>query len=216
MQEEWQKQRKELREKRTALAKAIAKALGGTLETYKDADAFDEMRYQKVTLEGRTIGLYFDHDRIEVSGAWPMERDTLGAMRTMRPRDLGVINYNEEEPRIGCSASKGAEAIAKDIKRRFLPAFTRIYDACVERIAKNEEHGNIALKAARELCKRFGSLKDLKGEGQAASFWHSETGAVTVNAWNDGRVSVAFAHRLTGLTIEQAEQILRVLQKGGE
>ena len=57
------------------------------------------------------------------------------------PRDL--YDPKEESPSISCSISRGAEAIVKDINRRFLSDYERIFARCVE---KAKQSGDYAAK----------------------------------------------------------------------
>ncbi len=64
--------------------------------------------------------------KLHISGYYPKDGDAYRA-----PRDWGVVAYNEEAPSVNVSATREPVAIARDIVRRFLPAYTEIYRACI-------------------------------------------------------------------------------------
>ena len=72
----------------------------------------------KVTIDGSNRGMW------NVSGYWPMS-DTGGYMT---PSDV-----RETSPSIGVGKSKTPEQIARDITRRFLPEYLRVYNLLVSK-----------------------------------------------------------------------------------
>jgi len=66
----------------------------------------------------RRFDMAINHVHVQISGIWP-QRGENGTYATP-----GSIQ--ESSPSISCSLSRGYEAIAKDIQRRFLPEYLRI------------------------------------------------------------------------------------------
>jgi hypothetical protein len=64
--------------------------------------------------------------KVHVSGHWPQGGDN---MPYVSPRDV-----REESPSINVSYAKGYPAIARDIERRFLPNYRRIFALCLASI----------------------------------------------------------------------------------
>lgn len=62
--------------------------------------------------------------KVKISGVYPRYRSTQ------------YVTSGMELPRIGCSISRGAEAIAKDIKRRFLPQYQEALKTAQEKIER--------------------------------------------------------------------------------
>jgi hypothetical protein len=67
---------------------------------------------------------------IHVSGNWP---------RGISPHQL---HPNVEAPSINISADKTHEQMAKDITRRFLPEYQRIYGLCADRVQADQVYAN--------------------------------------------------------------------------
>jgi hypothetical protein len=66
--------------------------------------------------------------RVEISGRYPSDGG-----RLMTARDWGVIRYSEALPKITFGRGRELEAVARDIRKRFLSAYLPLYAACVER-----------------------------------------------------------------------------------
>lgn len=87
---------------------------------------------------------------LHVSGRYPSD-----GTRGMAPRDWGAVAYNETGPDINVTASRSPDAIAKDIARRFLSEYERIYAACLvkqeERNASRSDQRNAVQQVAKAL-----------------------------------------------------------------
>jgi hypothetical protein len=110
-----------------AVLDAITTALGFEASVTKRAaeePGVWAMAWQHVALPEGSISLHYHEDRkgdyVEVSGDWP--RDHAGTMVQGRDAEHGATT-----PRINASVAKRPDAIARDIRRRFLPAFAPLY-----------------------------------------------------------------------------------------
>jgi len=84
--------------------------------------------------------------KLHIFGSWPMR-----GQEHMSPRSWGAVPYNEDgDPSINVSVARGPEAIAREISRRFLPAYRDLY---AKRLAKQREqhecHNRTHANAAR-------------------------------------------------------------------
>lgn len=115
----------------------------------KAGETYD-MRYTLTHTTGLQMALftskYDKQPRLTVSDwKWPqyttMER---GQTRTNTVFPHSLHGPKESSPRITCSLAKSPEAIARDIKRRFLPEYTRIYQRCLEHAKAYQQHEDIS------------------------------------------------------------------------
>lgn len=84
---------------------------------------------------GARLHIALRSDRLEVSGIYPQSPDR----GHMSARSWGVLPYNETDPSMTVSATRPPEKIAADIARRLLPQYLKLYQACLERKADQEE-----------------------------------------------------------------------------
>jgi hypothetical protein len=184
-----------------AAARAIAQALGATIESN------DEREMHVLTLEGRTFWLHFDRwnkkGRIEIAGKWPHERRPDGSSQMVSPRDVGY-GYDWKST-ITVAADRPVKAIVGAIRSRFLPSFIEAFDKCAERIAINEERGNDCLQAARELGAKFRAK--VEPDGQGAKLWIAGQ-HVSVHAADSVYFSRGFS-----CNVDQAKRILAILSE---
>lgn len=146
-----------------ALVTAIAKALGEGFKssTSKELEHLGEIRHA----DGRCVNInnswYSNKGRLNISGDYPKDREG----RYSGPRDWGVIAYNETGPSITVNASRAPEAIAKDIKSRFLPEYTRLFNLCLEKRTEREGYrGEEKAKAERILSALGKRIARIVGE----------------------------------------------------
>jgi hypothetical protein len=203
-----------VKDARCKLAQEIAKALGAKVVRRNDEY---EARWYSFAKDGREFTLYFSIDKgahkYSVSGSWPSAKQADGQTRVITPRDVGAIKYGETAPEIGGSCNKGAERIARDIERRFLPAFAPIYDKCKEIAEQRTQGASDALAEARKLAKRVGG-SDVKADGDGARFWiGGACGSVRVNVYG-GKPSITLDLRSISVSPDAAVAILRAL--GGD
>lgn len=158
---------------------------GWTLKEYdnSDKDPWYRRAPDIVHKDGRSFDLApVDGGKVRVSANWPTQRGTQGS-RVFSPNDL--YNPNETSPSIKVSLSRGTEVLAKEINRRFLPEFTRIWGRIAENIkATNEfeDSREAAFQRIRQECglsERPGHVQDCR------TSWHDDSkgyGDVVVNS----------------------------------
>ena len=114
------------------LAQQIADALDGW-------QVSDDQPTSNVQLDGPAgAGLYlsepyWEKGRVVVGARWP-HADINGQRETFQPYFSSYGSNPTKAPCITCAASRGAEAIAKDIERRFLPQYLPLYEQQAERM----------------------------------------------------------------------------------
>lgn len=147
----------EVNEARTQLAEICKQVAlyfdGWTLS--KQGEAYDH-RWQLMR-DGMQISLSLDwrkKDRLNISTwSWPkytrMERGEVKA-ETIYPNSL--YDPKETSPEISVAWARGPEAIAKEIKRRFLPEYERIYARCFEKAASYQKHEDEARATWESVC----------------------------------------------------------------
>lgn len=155
------KERNERKARNLAFSRDLAAELGGVF-TDKSSPDYDHHCQAAITVDGRTLYLGFttaygrpkDYDTVCVSGLYPSYVDATGSTHAIVPRD--VLPY-AGAPEIKACITRGAVAIAKDIKRRFLPEFVRVWDLCKAR-ADSYTAGNQSVKQmAEDLARDFGT-----------------------------------------------------------
>ncbi len=135
---EWELEREAKRAaerlKLDALYNGVAKFLepdGWVVESREPDEDYDNYRIwltdgkglanaRRIELDEITYGA--DRGKIRIHGSWPQQAEH-GPV--VSPSQVG-----EDSPGIKATLSKGYEAIAKDIKRRFLPEYLRIWAKC--------------------------------------------------------------------------------------
>jgi hypothetical protein len=142
-----------------ALTAAIAKALGEGFQAKEDKELehVGEIRHA----DGRCINLnsswYERQRRLNVSGDYPRDEGNNGSYSD--PKSWGAIAYNESPPSITVSADRSPEAIARDIQRRFLPEYTRIYNLCIEKRNERNAARSGYLSKAETILKALGKRR---------------------------------------------------------
>lgn len=98
-----------------------------------------------ITLDG------YDFERskkVTVSGVYPCYTCQRGGGRGSE-----YVMSGEKLPRIGCSISRGAKAIARDIERRFLPEFCEKHELALTRIEEYTTINNARWRVAEDFIK---------------------------------------------------------------
>lgn len=171
-----------------AKVKAVAPLIGGTYV----ANIGEEGYCAHVALVRLPFGgiVHFSRDwrgtdKCSVSGEWP--RTAKGEVQA--PYFSAHSQNGPKSPDIGISISRPAETLAKDILRRFIPAYQALYAAQVERVnSANDYAAKTATNKAR-LEKAFGELDSVGFEASGDSI----------------RLKLS-------VTIEQAEQIAKLVK----
>lgn len=140
----------------TQLCKQVATHFDGwTL--VEDGESFDGR--WKLRRDGMEICLRLDwakKDRLTVkTWGWPSYKDDSRIDKVIvYPRDLSP---READPDISVAWARGAEVIAKEIKRRFLPEYERIYALALAKATRAQEQINEARANWEAACKVIGA-----------------------------------------------------------
>lgn len=135
------------REKLIELTGAIAKVLGWDYKSNK------ECWTQTITKDGKGLHVRTDgRERLIISGVWPRFTDSAGCAQIALP------HYVKEECRdITVAAARSPEAIAKDIERRFLPEYNRVWEKLVKHCEEVTTHYEEKRRNWEKVCKRIGA-----------------------------------------------------------
>ena len=104
-------------------------------------------------------------NKLSASGDYPS--DSTGGCKAD-----SVLRYKDEKPKIGFSACRSPQVIARDLQRRFLPAFTGLWRMAEKRRIEVDDRLNRRMDVARRLLARIGgsSLSNGSGGGEDAKF----------------------------------------------
>lgn len=192
------------------IARAIARELKADV-TIEETEYKDEKLTARLELNGRAFSLYFNgwkqDGRVSVSGYWPSEKRTDGTMKHSTPRDLGAIPYNQQPP--SCTMSyqnKTPAQLAKDIRRRFLPEFEPIWDACQTRVLEHEKAGREALAHAQAIVQDVPEAS-IKPTGDQQYTVRGIGNTMVCSGYG-----IDFEYRFSGLSAEQARQIIAAIR----
>jgi hypothetical protein len=152
--------------------------------------------------------------RIETYGARKGRIEVHGNFHIGRNREfIDVREWNGSErcklPEISVSGTRGAAAIAKEIKRRFLPEYLPLLQKA---ITKRDEHASYEDKTRANLtvlAAIVNAAVPTERDRSTASFYHND------KAYGDIQVSGdSVTLKLSSLTMGQAKQILTSLTEG--
>jgi hypothetical protein len=148
-----------------ALAGAIAAQMEGwTLQPPKE-----DRWYMLLVRDEMQIGIKRDssgkRDRVNISTwSWPKyTKYERGEARQEQVTPTSLYDPKESAPSISCAMARGADAITKEIKRRFLPDYERIWKRCTERA---EAYGRAEVNARESwvaICKAAGQARPVNG-----------------------------------------------------
>jgi hypothetical protein len=188
------------------LTQDIAKELG-TDWTFKPLDEPYPTQYLKGPNEAELA------IRIETYGSRKGRVEVHGNFHIGRNRefvDVREWNHSTSErcklPEISISGNRGAAAIAKEIKRRFLPEYLPLLQKA---ITKRDEHASYEDKTHANLvilAAIVNASVPTERDRTTASFYHND------KAYGDIQVSGDSATlKLSSLTMKQAERILTLI-----
>lgn len=151
-----------IEEERTEVRKraaGIAAALGGwkLLPVRDAADWFAEIRSPD-----NNLTLYINNtwkkDRLVINGQYYDETNT----KRLSPKDTYALKYDETLPEITVANDRPAEAIAKDIQRRLLPAYAALLGATRQRATDQADVRAQEVAAITEVAEVVG--EDVRGD----------------------------------------------------
>jgi len=115
-------------------------------------------------------------------------------------------------PRITVGTARGAEAIAKDITRRFLPEYLRIFALAEEKVAKEIAYENAQAALLSECLRVCGKVRASHGyaQGKGTAYLDPENYRKNVEfSCNDKTIDAKF----DDLTLEQVKHIIEYLKE---
>jgi hypothetical protein len=186
-------------------AAAVASALGGTLAAPRNPE--NAGHWQTVRLpDGLTFDLHLNgyESRVAVRGNWPRD----GGEQCVTPRE--AIRYDTEAAKIQVGAERDPAAAAKDIARRFLPAYREQYAACLARVEQRNAYQNKVTANTRRLADVLGldgsdknSVRIADGRGELHPSLSGLCRGVSVSD-DSARFELE-------LPLEQAQKILQII-----
>jgi hypothetical protein len=150
--------------------------------------------------DGAKLDLHYDkrHSRLSIGGVYPFDGNSVYPWNDKdRPTDITV------------SASRQPSVIAREVERRFLPAYLAAYRKGLEQFTKAKAHKQSKEELALKLARLCGEDQRLRGfefsHYGAESMWLG----VRVDGPNLVKVSIE------SLPAQKAEEVLKVLLAPG-
>ena len=196
---DYQQEREQARQQLNSLALGIASHLDGwEAQPIEEGNNRAHITHETGATFGLTVDAYGNRERVEVYGIYP----------NYPPRETGYGSRGYplsgvDTPRITCALSRGPEAIARDIERRFLDSFIKCYELAVERIAADEEYLNDEEAAVSRLA-------DILGVGLTRGEVRYNCNDIGATISPNGRDSVKF--ELWHVSTDIAAQICEILK----
>lgn len=154
--------------------------------------------------DGARFALYTGYGngcKVIVMGTYPQHHDGGHVAVYENGREV-------KDPRIGCSPARGPEAIARDIQRRFLPAYREHLAKAKAEVHRQTEYHKRTVSAAGRLAAAVGVAD--KGDGQEFSFYGGDTHVYgRVRASGDGTAKLD----LSNIPLDVAERILQIVRE---
>lgn len=137
---EYQMEQRTKSEAIEALTREVAEGLGDgwSVKTYDPVEYEHGRASDIVHTDGRSFDLHLpdyphsDVGKVAVSPNWPRTDDSPGSFATASPSNL--YNPTETSPSIKVSLSRGVPVLVREIQRRFLPEYTRIWQRLSEKV----------------------------------------------------------------------------------
>lgn len=195
--------RKQLGADLTALAAAVADELraGWTLDALRDDS--DDNGYRKIShTDGRSfslyVGLWGKHDgKMTVSGNF-----------NYGDRELGItFPYGKSQPNISVSMDRGAATIAKEITRRFLPEYDKLFSEISETVRTYTAHRDKKTAIVGRLAAIAGVAPDRINNHKFSVYHDSDAPHVAVEVY--GTVTL----KIDTLSEALATDILQLVNK---
>ena len=170
----------------TALVQAIAEELNAIDDhIWTAVNGYSHLAYLQAEddrrLSLRTTGYRFQvGDRLEIGGSY-----------RRKGGNYGYISSYNNPPEIGVTSSRPLKALAKDIKRRFLPKFHEFYELAMERKRQHEEYMANQEKAGELVVEAF-PYAQLHLDGERVRFGSDSNGTPwgDVNLSGNGTVTI--------------------------
>lgn len=196
---DWQKEAQEKQNQLNALAHLIAQHLG---EWKQHEDELHHTSGAKLYLSYCDNG--HDRSRLAIRGGLHIGRN--GAYETVYDP---TTHERLSPPFITVAIARGVETIAKEIRRRVIPEYLRIFKLAVMQVQRQ----HIRMTTTQENLKRLAAITrdtiDFASQPERKEYSFYETNSVSGEVYvSENRVDLK---RISNLTMEQAEFILRYL-----
>lgn len=162
---------------------------------------------------GRALSIFFDDrkKRLTAKGSWPKDDG-----RYRSAHDYRAIEYGQNEPSISASMTRPAQAVARDIERRLLPDFEKVWRKVQEYISYEKDYRYTVAARKAALSEGLAHVKENqraadpnKGDFDLGSInklgWY---GNMQVTGGEAGCVTI----KLHSLTVEKARAVLEALK----
>lgn len=144
--------------------------------------------------------------KVHISGGWPLYRTPGHGPQYMSPYQVGA-----DSPSIEVTRDRGADVIAREIIRRFLPNYTETWKKCQARIEATVGYANGVQGAYRQLCEALGIQPSAKaGDVETPTISVSPLG---IDGYGDITPYKDSAEiRLRSIPLETALEVCRLLR----
>lgn len=165
-----------------------AKEIATYLEGFEYVQPSEETTWRKWAVlrhqDGREIRIFEERNgRASVSGGY-------------NPKDGGSLSSfvrYEECPKIGFSPSKPAEALARDIAKRFLPKYTELWIKAMELLKRKQESNAREDELFSELGKILG-LPTKNHSGQSSIYLNGSNIYGTIEPYGENSITMNLRH----------------------
>jgi hypothetical protein len=175
---------------------------------YVTFPAAEEREGYLVTPEGARVYVsyegYNQYERVSVSGYLNIGKNN----QYVEAYDPANNNQRVSLESISVAVKRGAEVIAKEITRRFLPQYLRIFALAQARVRRDVEYQSNVRRNLVTLLPLIGKTeKDLREDYSEISYYTEGRGYGTIRSHED---SVTLT--LNSVSVEKAKQILAILE----
>ncbi len=148
--------------------------------------------------DGRQITLRDDHhQRLIVTGRWPVDQ-----------KNNQVIYNDDDPPRITCTMNRSPQAIATDIRRRFLPKFNELWHLALARVEQRNRDILFREHLLSNLTEAFAGHPGQDNTIRFGSYNNGPAGKLTIYHY---QANTTIHLELHYLTVEQAQAIAAAL-----
>ncbi|MBP5972494.1 hypothetical protein HW132_07055 [Brasilonema sp. CT11] len=192
------------------LVTEIAANLEGFTVEKIDSVAADDLGWLTIEhSDGRQLCLRHNRydNKINIWGRYG--QDAYGSSAT--PKNFGLVKYSDKaQDEINVSATRTAEAIAKDIKRRLLPYYSEYFYQITNRVTQQREKNDTTNQRITEIAQLLGSNR-LTGKSN-----YTKTAYFSLGTINHGEIKTSngddYTLELRGISHALAVQIAQLLK----
>ena len=208
----WQLEQLEKTKQSRTLHEGVAQHLTGWTVEVQENDCYPEN--PSISLVngkykiGLTTGTHIQRGKVEVSGHWPKVGDHTYT---------SAYDVHEKSPSINVTLARGYQAIAKEITRRLLPEYFRIYAKIEAKVAGDNEETALRLAQWTQLTESVPEAISWSQISDRSS--HPHTASLKVGEHNgSGRMTMrtnSVSFDINSVSVETALRILKAIAEGG-